>query len=231
MARPIDIRSSLPPIEALPPTGQDTPPPLASPAQIRILDEAAHLFLTTGYAETTLRQLAAAVGIKAGSIYHHFASKDEIFEAILVRGIDVMVQSFHSVSVGTDPLPLLQAHIRAHLGSLFEHGPYTAVHVTSFHSAPAAVHDRIVLIRDGYEALWTDLLQSLAAHGEIDIGTSVAMTRLILLGSMNSSLEWFHPDGNQSVDDLANAITRQFWSGVRPATDPGQPPPPKRDTP
>ena len=231
MDRPIDSRSAPQPTEALQPADQGSPPPLASPAQIRILDEAAHLFLTAGYAETTLRQLAAAVGMKAGSIYHHFASKDEIFEAILVRGIDVMVQSFHSVSVGSDPLPLLHAHIRAHLGSLFEHGPYTAVHVTSFRSAPATVHDRIVLIRDGYEALWTGLLQSLAASGEIDIDASVAMTRLILFGSMNSSLEWFHPHGDQSVDDLANAITGQFWSGVRPPQGPGQPLPPRRDTP
>ncbi len=198
-------------------TGPTPPDPVGSPAQQRILDEAAHLFLTAGYAETTLRQIAAAVGMKAGSIYHHFASKDEILEAILVRGIDVMVQSYHEARRRTaeaDARTRLAAHIRAHLGALFEHGPYTAAHVTTFHTAPTAVRDRIVPIRDGYEALWTDMLRAMAAVRAIDIGASVAMTRLILFGAMNSSIEWFDPDGDRSVDWLAEAITHQFWSGV-----------------
>mgnify|MGYP002640764290 CR=1 FL=1 len=182
-----------------------------------ILDEAAHLFLTAGYSETTLRQIAAAVGMKAGSIYHHFSSKDEMLEAILVRGIDVMVQSFHEARATTadaDAHSRVAAHIRAHLGSLFEHGPYTAAHVTTFPYAPLEVRERIVAVRDGYEALWTDMLRAMAAVRAIDIGASVAMTRLILFGAMNSTIEWFDPNGDRSIDWLAEAITHQFWSGV-----------------
>jgi TetR/AcrR family transcriptional regulator, cholesterol catabolism regulator len=206
MARSIDIRSDL-----------AAPMPAAATVRQHILDEAAHLFLTSGYAETTLRQIAASVGMKAGSIYHHFASKDEILETILVSGIDVMVQSFHQAREDTgsaDAHTRLAAHIRAHLGSLFEHGPYTATHVTTFPYAPAAVRERIVPIRDGYEALWTDMLRAMAAVRAIDIGASVAMTRLILFGAMNSSIEWFDPNGDRSIDWLSEAITHQFWSGV-----------------
>lgn len=208
MARPLDIRSELPP-----------PAPLGSAAQLRLLDEAAHLFLTTGYAETTMRQIAAAAGMKAGSIYHHFASKDEMLEAILVRGIDVMVQSFHEARAATasaDAQTRLAAHVRAHLGSLFEHGPYTATHVTAFPYAPPDIRERIVPIRDGYEALWTDMLRAMAAVGAIDMGPSVSMARLILMGSLNHTVEWFDPAGNQTVDQLADAIAQQFWAGVAP---------------
>ena len=42
----------------------------------RIMDEAATLFLRHGYEGTSLRQLADVVGMKAGSLYYHFASKD-----------------------------------------------------------------------------------------------------------------------------------------------------------
>ncbi len=185
----------------------------------RILDEAAHLFLTNGYAETTLRKIAPAVGMKAGSIYHHYASKDEILEAILVRGIEVMVASFHEAKDATEGAPTdarIAAHIRAHLGSLFEHGPYTAAHVTTWHTAPVEIRQRIVPVRDGYEALWTDMLHEMADAGEVAARDSVAMTRLILFGSMNSSIEWFDPAGDRSVDWLAEAITHQFWAGVAP---------------
>lgn len=207
MPRPLDIRSDLP-----------SPAPLGTAAQLRILDEAAHLFLTTGYAETTMRKIAAAAGMKAGSIYHHFASKEEMLEAILVRGIDVMVQSFHQAREATadaDAHTRLSAHIRAHLGSLFEHGPYTATHVTTFPYAPAEIRNRIVPVRDGYEALWTDMLRAMAAVRAIDVGVGVGMTRLILFGAMNSTIEWFNPEGDRSIDALAEAIAHQFWTGVQ----------------
>ena len=208
MARSLDIRSELPP-----------PIPMGTAAQLRLLDEGAHLFLTAGYAETTMREIAAAAGMKAGSIYHHFASKEELLELILVQGIDVMIQSFHQThqeSCGASPLFRLRAHIRAHLGSLFEHGPYTATHVTTFPCAPAQVRKRIVPVRDGYEALWTDLLQELTDSGAIMPSTSTSITRLILMGALNHTIEWFDPNGSQSIDQLAEAMTMQLWDGVTP---------------
>ena len=54
----------------------------------RILDEAARLFLARGYAETTLRDIADAAGVKAGSIYYHFDSKEELLGEVLDTGIE-----------------------------------------------------------------------------------------------------------------------------------------------
>ena len=75
---------------------------------------------------------------------------------------------------------------------------------------------RIVPVRDGYETLWTELLESLSDSGAITLPSSVSMTRLILMGAMNQTIEWFDPSGNQSVDQLAEAIARQLWDGVTP---------------
>ena len=59
---------------------RETPTPVEvdSATRERILLEAARLFRHHGYAATTLREVADASGIKAGSIYYHFGSKDEI---------------------------------------------------------------------------------------------------------------------------------------------------------
>jgi len=48
-----------------------------------ILDAAYSLFIEQGYAATSMRQIAKQAGMAPGSIYNHFSSKDEIFEAIL----------------------------------------------------------------------------------------------------------------------------------------------------
>ena len=53
------------------------------PTKQKILDSAIHLFAIKGYTETTVRELAAAVGVKEASIYNHFPSKMSILECIL----------------------------------------------------------------------------------------------------------------------------------------------------
>ncbi|WP_063059977.1 helix-turn-helix domain-containing protein [Nocardia sienata] len=48
-----------------------------------ILDAAAELFTTQGYGSTSTRAIAEAVGIRQASLYHHFAAKDDILDALL----------------------------------------------------------------------------------------------------------------------------------------------------
>lgn len=49
----------------------------------RILDEALNLFSVKGYEAVSVAEIAEAVGIKAPSLYKHYASKQEIFRAII----------------------------------------------------------------------------------------------------------------------------------------------------
>lgn len=52
--------------------------------RLAIEDAAMKLFLKQGYAATSMRQIADDVGLALGGIYNHFASKDEIFEGIII---------------------------------------------------------------------------------------------------------------------------------------------------
>ncbi len=197
-------------------------PTTDSPARARILDVAAGLFLKQGYEAASLRRIADAVGIQAASIYHHFASKEDLLEAILRRGITVMDEAFTAAevaSVGTDDDRIgrrarLATHIRAHLAALYENGPFTAAHITTFRTAPKVVRQAIVPVRDAYEARWTALLTDLTGGAD-----AIGPARLMLLGGMNASVEWFDPSRG-SLDDLAGVVTRQFWSGLSGPPDP-----------
>lgn len=180
------------------------------------MDEAASLFLRRGYDATSLRQLADVVGMKAGSLYYHFSSKDELLTEILRRGIDVMHHAFDEAEVIAEPgrpADRIALHVRAHLAALYENGPYTAVHVTTFRTAPDSVRSAVVPLRDAYESRWTSLLVEIQQAGHIEASTDIAVTRLALFGAMNSSVEWFDPTrGN--LDRFADAITAQLWNGV-----------------
>jgi len=179
-----------------------------------VLDAAAELFVTHGYEGTTLRKIAAAAGIKAGSIYHHFDSKEALFLAVLRDGMTVMVDAFdreRAETTSADAEDRLRAHVRAHLSAVFENGPYTTAHVTSFFIAPASVRAQIVPDRDAYEKQWAGLLRELFPDRR---PKELRLKRLFLFGSMNSTAEWFDPSGNVSISQLATTISDHFLNGM-----------------
>ncbi|HTM84117.1 MAG TPA: helix-turn-helix domain-containing protein [Mycobacterium sp.] len=61
-------------------------------ARDEILDAAAELFTTVGYAATSTRRIAEGVGIQQASLYHHFAAKDDILDALLADTVDASVR-------------------------------------------------------------------------------------------------------------------------------------------
>ena len=59
----------------------------------RILDVAEDLFAQQGYEGTSLRQIAAGAGIKEPGLYNHFAGKQALYEAVLHRALNPMVEA------------------------------------------------------------------------------------------------------------------------------------------
>lgn len=61
-------------------------------ARDEILDAAAELFTTIGYSATSTRRIAEGVGIRQASLYHHFAAKEDILDALLADTVDTSLQ-------------------------------------------------------------------------------------------------------------------------------------------
>ncbi len=194
-------------------------PAIATPTKepsgrTRIVDAAATLFVDRGYAETSLRDIAAVVDMKAGSLYYHFASKDDLLVDLFERGIELMIEGFDSVESDDDlgPEDRLLAHVATHLQVLHSNHPLTTLHVTTFRNAPASVRDTVVPQRDSYEAKWTALLAELLPDRT---KTEIGILRLTLFGAMNASIEWFDA-ARGNLDPFARLVSEQFWHGAAP---------------
>lgn len=61
-----------------------------------ILEESMRLFSEQGFKATSVREIAAAVGIKDASLYNHYPSKQAIFDAIVEQGLETMREGFGS---------------------------------------------------------------------------------------------------------------------------------------
>jgi AcrR family transcriptional regulator len=72
-------------------------------AREEILDAAAELFTNQGYASTSTRAIADAVGVRQASLYHHFATKDDILDALLVGTVDAPLELAGELLAETGP--------------------------------------------------------------------------------------------------------------------------------
>lgn len=193
-----------------------------------ILDTAARLFSEEGYSAVSLRDIAGACGMKAASLYYHFASKEEIVVEVLRIGVERVFEEVRRtimrLPADTDARSLLNAGIRAHLSALLEQHDYTSANVRIFSQVPRSARELLVTVRDNYEAYWTSLLARCAEIGKFSPGRNLHLARLFLLGTLNGSLEWYQP-GLRSVEHIADELTSIFLTGLlgRPDENSGLP--------
>lgn len=160
-----------------------------------ILETAARLFSQDGYAVTSLRAIAAACDMKAGSLYYHFKSKDEIVTEVLNIGVQ---RVFDAVTAAVDALPeeagltlTLQCAIETHLEALLKSQDFTSANFRIFGQVPENVRAAHKDMRKRYETYWVDLLVGLEDRGEIRVEANLTHTVYFLFGAMNWTTGWF----------------------------------------
>lgn len=185
-----------------------------------VLDCAARLFSRNGYAAVSLRGIAAESGMKAGSLYYHFESKDVIVTEVLnigVRRVHAAVeQALGALSAHASIAERLRAAVDAHLRALHEAGDYTSANIRIFGQVPAVVRDAHQSVRREYEALWATLLNGGIAAGDLRADIDVPRLRAFLLGAMNSSLDWLEPK-RDAVSRTATDLSTLVLNGAATA--------------
>ena len=167
-----------------------------------ILDAAAQLFRQKGYRVTSMRDIAAASGMLAGSLYYHFASKEELLVAVYAEGVRRISVSVRAVLArDLDPWAQLEAVCAAHLAALLEDSDYAQVVIRVRPDDAPDVADRLIALRDDYERLFTQALTRLPLVPRTDRRS----LRLMLLGALNWSQTWY-----RSGRDSPEVIARQF---------------------
>ena len=73
----------------------------------RLLDVAERLFAEKGYAGTAVRDIARAAGLTAPSLYNHFDGKQALYEAVLARGVQPLVELNRQLDTGRPVIALV----------------------------------------------------------------------------------------------------------------------------
>jgi AcrR family transcriptional regulator len=180
------------------------------PRREQLIEVAARVFNSKGYEAASLREICAAAGILAGSMYHHFRSKEDLFATVHAEGFRQLHEAVDRALQGkADPWKRLEAAIAAHLNELVKHTDVPGVTGASlFFAAPPGLQRRLNRERSAYEDRFRELIAALPLPPDVER----TLLRLTLLGAMNWTRVWYKPGRKtpaQIAHHLVSKILRQ----------------------
>lgn len=183
-----------------------------------LLRAAAKLFVEKGFEATTTRDIAEAVGMRSGSPFYHFRSKQELLKAAIIDGLETALRRMQEATADlADPERRLRTMIRTHLGNLLLGECQAPLLLYESRSLDATARAEIATIADRYQQPWQITLDELAAVGRLR--NASPPVRLFLFGMLNWSKQWYRPDGPLSLDELTECACNMLL--LAPATGTG----------
>jgi AcrR family transcriptional regulator len=181
-----------------------------------ILDAAGRLFIQHGFVRTTTRQIAEAVGLQQGSLFHYFARKQDILFALLdsvhepparllrwLRSVDAEPDVKLYLLARLDSRNLCSTH--NNLGLLYLQNEILS---NPDFKEYAEKRDRL---RDAY----TDLIREGVSGGHFAV-EDVRMAGCIAFGLVESSATWFTPEGPHSPEEVGTAVGEAVLRVLKP---------------
>jgi TetR/AcrR family transcriptional regulator, cholesterol catabolism regulator len=177
-----------------------------------MLEAAAQLLSTSGFAGTSMRMVAQRARVRAASLYYHFPSKAEMMVAVYEESAKRMSECVReAIGEERDPWRRLELAWAAHLRALLGGVEYVAV---AFTESPRRfspdLRERLIAERDRYEDIFRDLVDALPIRG--------TMTRkyfkLALFGAGAWSRMWYRPDGSDTPEKIAANILAIVRAGA-----------------
>ncbi|MEQ6901026.1 TetR/AcrR family transcriptional regulator [Nocardioides sp. YIM 152588] len=179
-----------------------------------LVSSAVRNFTERGYHGTSMRDIASGAGVTVASIYHHFASKQEVLVHIMAGTLTDLL----SVTVAADEAAdrtaraRLEAVVDAWVLFHTERQSEALIGASEIRSLEGPGRDTVVGLRDEQEALFRSIVTAGVESGEFATAYPREAARAILnMGSMVSS--WYRPGGELSPEEMSERY-RDFALGT-----------------
>jgi TetR/AcrR family transcriptional regulator, cholesterol catabolism regulator len=181
-----------------------------------ILRTAGRLFQQRGYDATSMNDVAAALKLSKGGLYHHFQSKDEILFEIMNHAMDITQQRvIDPVKLIAEPEQRLRALIRLHIEVVLSpRDREITVMLHENHPLPPSLRKKINARKKEYvrflENLIAEVQRSRRATGKV----TPRAAAFALLGMINWIYQWYKPEGELQAHNLVPQFTDLVFGGL-----------------
>ncbi len=182
-----------------------------------VLAVAVELFNERGYDGTSMRDLAARLGIAKSAIYHHVAGKEELLRLALDRALaGLSTVAARARALPAPAIERLEYLVRGSVEVLEAESPYVTLllRVRGNSDVERAALER----RRGFDRFVAELVAEAVRDGDIRPDADAMITARLLFGLVNSIVEWYRPDrgpGPAVAVSLADQVCAMAFDGLR----------------
>lgn len=179
-----------------------------------ILNAAAQVFSQKGFHAASMQDIAEAVNLQKGSLYHHVTSKQEILALLLDQALDMLIERMEMVSAQTLPADAkLRLAIADYLKTILEKKELSAVLLLEHRSLDPELAARHNLRRDRFEGLWRSLVRQ-GMEEKVFTCPDPVIAVMAIMGAINWTITWYSSAGPLSPTQIAEQYADLILSGL-----------------
>jgi AcrR family transcriptional regulator len=193
----------------------------------QILHAAADVFRAKGFQAAGISDVAARLGTDRANVYYYFASKEEMYLALVQQAVESNVRDIEQAAdaEGSATERLLRA-IESLAASYDRHYPY--LHLYMQEDMRRVTEDsseeqrHLAECSRRYDDAMLRITRDGVESGEFRAGVDPKMLKFAVLGAVNWTHRWFTPDGPMTGEEVGRAFSDIFLRGfaAHPAEDP-----------
>ncbi|MFF9351924.1 TetR/AcrR family transcriptional regulator [Streptomyces sp. NPDC014734] len=193
---------------------------MSSSAQRRdeLLAVAAEVFAAQGYNATTVRRIADAAGLLAGSLYYHFDSKESMLDEVLSAFLNELRAAYDSVlAAGLGPRETIEALVTESFRQIDRHGAAVAIYQKeSGHLAAQPRFGYLADSRSTFEDAWLRTLERGVAERVFRGDLDIRLTYRFVRDTVWVAASWYRPDGIHGPEEIARQYLSMVLEGITP---------------
>ena len=182
-----------------------------------LLELAATMFAERGLRATTVRDIADRAGILSGSLYHHFASKEEMVDEVLQDFLDWLFARYrHIIDTEPNPLERLKGLFMASFDAI-EHR-HAQVVIYQDEAKRLLPQPRFAYLEDlnrQQRQMWVDVLQQGIKEGHFRPDLDVDLVYRFIRDTTWVSVRWYQPGGPLTAEQVGRQYLSIVLGGIK----------------
>ncbi|MEO5598543.1 MAG: TetR/AcrR family transcriptional regulator [Novosphingobium sp.] len=189
---------------------------VSSPRRQAILDAAAAVFAEKGFHGTGMRDIADRLGMKAGSLYFHLASKDAALEEVCAAGMHSAIRAAEQgFAAGPGLSERIRAMAEAQVELLAAHGDYISVFVHERRQLSEPAQQRLVEVSQKHRQMLDRIFDEARERGELAVGLSPRSARYAMVGVLRNLTQLYVEGPVRDFPEVARQIIDIFLDGAQ----------------
>lgn len=171
-----------------------------------ILAAAARRFAEFGFGATTVRQIADDVNILSGSLYHHFATKEEMLHEVVREAALAQQARAERVSrMEGDAETKIAALVASELEALSKDiEAYSVIFNERKFFRRSADFQYVTQARKASFEAWRAILRQGIESGQFHDGIDLYLTISTIMRMLNTAADWYRHEDGSALDAMAN---------------------------